>query len=328
MLCLNHHKINPHKGASSLTSITQDIKFRLSLLNYAEKHGVTRAAVKYRTNRQFVYRLRKRYDGSPASLAPLSRRPNHHPNQHTEQEIALINRMRRRNPHDGLVVLWVKLRQRGYTRSISGLYRCMKRLNLQPQRLPNPKYVPKPYQKAMFPGEKVQIDVKVVPKACIPQKAWDEGLRLYQYTAIDECTRYRYLGAFAEHSTYSSKIFLDQLVKHFPFKIHKVQTDNGLEFTKKFSTAKDDNLTLFEKQLKAYGIEHQKIRPYTPRHNGKVERSHRKDNEYFYAKSSFYSLEDFKKQLVAHNIRYNLFPMRPLGWKSPKDYLHSLLHNV
>ena len=150
-----------------MNSITQDIKYRLSVLSYAQNYGVTKAAIKYRTNRQFIYRLKWRYDGSPQSLAPTSRRPHHHPNQHTSTEIDLIRRVRRRNPNDGLVVFWVKLRQRGYKRSITGLYRCMQRMKLHVIKLPNPKYVAKPYQKALFPGEKVQIAVKVVPMVCI-----------------------------------------------------------------------------------------------------------------------------------------------------------------
>ena len=83
--------------------------------------------------------------------------------------------------------------------------------------------------------------------------------------------------------------------------------------------------TLFEARLKQYGIEHHLIRPYTPRHNGKVERSHRKDNEYFYATHSFYSFDDFKKQLAVHSRKYNNFPMRPLNWKSPADYIKAYL---
>ena len=64
------------------------------------------------------------------------------------------------------------------------------------------------------------------------------------------------------------------------------------------------------------------IEPYTPRHNGKVERSHRKANEYFYAQYTFYAFEDFQHQLAVHNRKYNDFPMKPLGRKSPKEYLH------
>ena len=61
--------------------------------------------------------------------------------------------------------------------------------------------------------------------------------------------------AFKEQSTYSSMIFLQELVKAFPFKIHKVQTDNGTEFTKRFSRSKEGDKTLFEVQLETYGIE-------------------------------------------------------------------------
>ena len=80
-------------------------------------------------------------------------------------------------------------------------------------------------------------------------------------------------------------------------------------------------------RIKQCGIQHKLIKPYTPRHNGKVERSHRKDNEYFYATHSFYSFDDFKQQLSVHNRNYNNFPMRPLNWKSPADYLKAFLIN-
>ena len=75
---------------------------------------------------------------------------------------------------------------------------------------------------------------------------------------------------------------------------------------------------MFEKPLAQLGIRHKLIRPYTPRHNGKVERSHRTDNEYFYADHRFYSFKNFKKRLAVHQRKYNNFPMRPLNWRSPK----------
>ena len=234
--------------------------------------------------------------------------------------------MRKRNPNAGLVVFWVKLRQRGYTRSITGLWRVLRKLSLNPVKLPNPKYIPKPYQQMFYPGERVQIDVKHVPAVCIVGDA--KGKKFYQYTAIDEFSRFRYVEAFEEASTYTSAIFLEHLLKAFPFKIECVQTDNGFEFTKRFGNTKSDsNLTLFEKSLAEFGIEHRKIRPFTPRHNGKVEMSHRKNNEYFYASHTFYSFDDFKIQLKIHNRKYNDFPMRPLGWVSPKETLYNFLIN-
>ena len=107
----------------AMNTITQTMRFRQAVLEYSNKYGVTRAAIRYKLNRQYIYRWRKRYDGTVQSLADRSHRPHSHPNQHTPEEIKLILDMRRRNPHTGLVVFWVKLRQRGYTRSISGLYR-------------------------------------------------------------------------------------------------------------------------------------------------------------------------------------------------------------
>ena len=68
-------------------------------------------------------------------------------------------------------------------------------------------------------------------------------------------------------------------------------------------------------------IRHKRIKPYTPKHNGKVERSHRKDNEEFYAIHKFYSFDDFKKQRAGRQRQYNNFPMRPLNRLSPKQVL-------
>ena len=312
-----------------MNSISQLMKYRRSMVEYALKHGVTKTAIKYNTYRQYVYRWLRRYDGSLESLRNKSRRPKHHPKAHTAAELKLIQDMRRRNPEAGLVVFWVKLRQRGYSRSVTGLYRTLKRIGVTPVKPPNPKYVPKPYEQMLYPGQRIQIDVKFVPSACLTGEA--KGKRFYQYTAIDEFSRWRYVEAFEEHSTYSSMIFLVHLVQAFPMPIECVQTDNGTEFTKRFTKARlDEDLTLFERKLKELGIKHKKIRPFTPRHNGKVERSHRKDNERFYATHCFFSFEDFRIQLKRYNYRdYNCFPMRPLGWKSPKDTLHDFIkHGV
>lgn len=307
-----------------MASITQDMKFRQSLINYSFKHGVTKAAIKYHTNRQFIYRWRSRYDGTIYSLANKSHRPQSHPNQHTPDELKLIHDMRKRNTRTGLVVFWVKLCQRGYSRSITGLYRVLQKQGIMASKPPNPKYIPKPYELMYYPGQRVQIDVKHVPASCLVGDA--KGKRFYQYTAIDEFSRFRYLEAFEEASTYTSTLFLQNMLKAFKFNIECVQTDNGFEFTNRFGNGKP---TLFENTLKKIGIKHKLIRPFTPRHNGKVERSHRKDNEYFYAIKKFYSFTDFKSQLCTYIRGYNTFPMRPLKWQSPKTVLQNfLIHGV
>ena len=110
-----------------MNKIKQDMQFRKAVIEYSLKYGVTEAAIRYKTNRQYIYRWKKRYDGTLQSLANRSRRPHSHPKQHTESELKLISDMRRRNPNTGLIVFWVKLCQRGYCRSVSGLYRVLQR---------------------------------------------------------------------------------------------------------------------------------------------------------------------------------------------------------
>lgn len=287
-----------------MNTITQTILFRQALIEYSFKHGVTKAAIRYTVNRQYVYRWRNRYDGTLQSLADKSHKP-HHPNQHTNDELKLISDMRRRNPHDGLVVFRVKLMQRSYSRSITGLYRVLRKQGQMAVKPENPKYIPK-------------------PSACLVGEA--KGKKFYQYTAIDEYSCFRYLEAFEENSTYSSAASLKHVLKAFKFPVKCVQTDNGMEFTKRLSPGKP-TLTLFERTLQEYGIKHKLIRPFTPRHNGKIEPSHRKDNEYFYATHTFYSFDDFAKQLKVHNYRYNKFPMRPLNGKAPIVYVRSFLND-
>ena len=171
-----------------MATITQDMRFRLSLIRYAEKHGVTKAAIRYRVNRQYIYRWKNRYDGSLESLGYRSRRPHSHPNQHTPAELKLIADMRRRNPD----------------------------------------YIPKPYEQMQYPGQRIQIDVKYVPSACL-KNSKVIGKQFFQYTAIDEYSRWRYVEAFEEHNTYSSAVFLEHLIEAFPMPIECVQTDNGPE---------------------------------------------------------------------------------------------------
>ena len=113
------------------------------------------------------------------------------------------------------------------------------------------------------------------------------------------------------------------MVEKFPYTIECIQTDNGSEFTNAMNNSKKALPALFEKTLAEPGIKHKRIRVYTPRHNGKVERSHRKDNEEFYACHKFFNFSDFANQLAVRQRQYNNFPMRPLNRNSPKQVLSS-----
>ncbi len=318
--CSNNN--NKRSDRLFMNSITQDMKFRYSLMKYAEKNGVSRASRKYNKTASYIYFWKKRFDGSIESLACQSRRPHSHPNQHTEEELKMIRNMRRRNPKLGVVELWSRLRDRGYSRCVESLWRVLRREGMAEKAEKKKKYVPKPYEQMQYPGQRIQIDVKAVPRRCIA----DPELRLFQYTAIDEYSRFRILGAYPEQSTYSSADFLSKVVKAFKrrgIKVECVQTDNGFEFTNRFSNSQRDCKTLFEATAEQLGVRHKLIRPYTPRHNGKVERSHREDQKRFYDSHRFFSLADFGAQLAGHQRASNRRPMRPLKWASPADRLFS-----
>ncbi|GHV29805.1 hypothetical protein FACS189481_3160 [Clostridia bacterium] len=157
------------------------------------------------------------------------------------------------------------------------------------------------------------MDVKYVPTSCYVGEYAD---KFYQYTVIDECTRERYIYHYKEQSSHSTVNFLMRAIKYFKYKPQIVQTDNGFEFTHFKETKMVHPLDIFCEKL---GIRHQLIRPRTPRHNGRVERSHRNDNERFYKRLSFYSYEDLIVQAKAYIKRANNIPMQTLGVLTPLE---------
>ena len=235
-----------------MNSITQNIKFKQSVIKYSYENGVTAAAEQYNLHRKTIYRWRERYDGTVKSLVNKSRRPHRSPKAHTEEEIKMIKNYKNKNKDTGVVVLWVKLKKAGYTRSVTSLYRMMVKLGIY-EKIPSKKkiYEPKAYQQMTYPGQRVQVDVKYVPMKCLTKELKEKGERYYQYTAIDEYTRLRVLWFAKEHSTYESSEFAKIITKKFPFKIEEIQTDNGFEFTNRLSykTSIRDRKTKFEKTL-------------------------------------------------------------------------------
>lgn len=176
----------------------------------------------------------------------------------------------------------------------------------------------------MEPGEKVQIDVKEVPYNCLRGAAKRDGKHLYQWTAIDECTRIRVVYGFEEHTPENTVKFFKLLQEAFPFPIQKVQTDNGTEFTYKYISEEKDSP--FDALLKELEIPHVLIPPRTLWHNGKVERSHRNDQRYFYDWETFKDVDELNERLRKHLVWSNNKPMRTLDYKSPMQLLEEKLN--
>ena len=301
-----------------MNSITSEAHFRQRVLKFSFKHGVTEASRRFHVSRNAIYEWKAKYDGTWQSLKERSHRPHHHPNEHTEEEKELILRRYPRYKDD-MIMLWDSLKKSGYKRSYSSLIRVVRKW-VKPEIERRTARKPKPYERSAYPGQKIQIDVKFVPSYCVAN-----GEKYYQYTAIDECTRFCYREMYAEHSTYSSKDFLMKLLKAFPFPIREVQTDNGTEWTTALLVKDPKSKTLFEQALEDMDILYHRIRVATPRHNGKVERQHRTDEKRFYKKMRMYNLEDGKKQLKKYNLKSNNIPKVCLNFRTPNEVLADYL---
>ena len=309
-----------------MNRITQEAYKRQAVVKTAQRKGKTYASRMYGVSLSSVKRWCRRYDGSWQSLKEKSHRPNSHPRQHTAREEEMIREAVRQSYFRyGWEGAYMAAKEDGYSRSYSGFIYAAKRLGLcgGKQEKPNIRKIDRRYPEILVPGEKVQVDVKEVPYNCLKGAARRDGKHLYQWTAIDECTRIRFVYGFEEHTPENSVKFFKMLQKVFPFKIQTIQTDNGTEFTYKYIS--DTELCPFDIALKNAGVQHKLIPPRTPWHNGKVERSHRNDQRYFYNWEKFASVEDLNRKLKDHLRWSNRKPMRTLGGKSPLDLLREKL---
>lgn len=298
-----------------MKNVSQEAYQRQRMIKYAKKHSVTEAAIRYKTSRKTVHKWIKRYDGTLKSLEDHSHAPKNSPRKHSEKELKQIRHRLKRHKWKDLILAYQELVERdGYTRSYGGFKRIAAKLKAQKPKKNKRKRKNKPYKRAAYPGQKIQIDVKYVPKYCVT-----DGNKYYQYTAVDECTRWTYREMYDEHSTYSSKDFLEKLIRNAPFPIREVQTDNGTEFTNRLIVVKSKHLTLFEEALLDMGIIYHRIQIATPRHNGKVERQHRQDEERFYKNMKMYNLEDGRKQLAVYQKKSNDYMKTCLGMKTPNQ---------
>lgn len=298
-----------------MPSISQPKYYRQRIIKFAQHHSVTETAIRYKVSRKTIYKWLSRYDGSVNSLEDRSHRPKNSPRKHTEKELKQIRFRLKRHKWTDLLLAYQELVERdGYTRSYGGFKRVAAKLKSEKPDKKKRKRKLKPYKRAEYPGQKIQIDVKYVPSYCVT-----DGQKYYQYTAVDECSRWTYREMYDEHSTYSSLDFLKKLILNAPFPLRKVQTDNGSEFTNRLIAVKSKHLTLFEQALKDLEIIYHRIQIATPRHNGKVERQHRTDEARFYKTMRMYNLEDGRKQLSVYQKKSNDYIKTCLGMKTPNQ---------
>lgn len=309
--------------------LPHELKTRIYAVElYRKGNSIEYVCRKYHISRTSLWRWNKKYDGSPESLMDKSHRPKtKHPNAHTDEEIKWIKDYIKRNPHITLCELWIKLKKnKDYKRHIFSLYRLLVKLGFYNQILISgtSKRPIKHYETPKELEKKWQIDVKYVPNEC-KTKNLPEDKRYYQYTCIDEASRERYLYWYEEHTPANTVDFIKKCINYYKYKPEEIQTDNGTEFS--YNQEKIKVIHPMDKFCLDNNIYHHKIRPRTPRHNGKVERSHRNDNERFYSFLTFYSLDDLRYQGKQYLKRSNNIPMQVLNFLSPIEMRNKLLNS-
>jgi transposase InsO family protein len=290
------------------------IRHRLAMIRHAEEvtGNVALTCRYYGISRPCFYKWLHRYEEfGEEGLRDGSSRPLTSPGATKTEVVGKIVYLRQ-NYHFGPQKISMYLKHyHDITISPSGVWNILKRLGISrlpsSQRYKRHKDRWKRYEKPL-PGHRVQVDVKFIEPLPGTRKKY------YQYTAIDDCTRIRVLRIYPRNNQKSSIQFLDYVLEKLPFQVEVVQTDNGAEFQGSFHW-----------HLLDRGIGHVYIKPATPRLNGKVERSHRIDNEEFYRMLDGVVVDDaefFNEKLQEWEDFYNFHrPHGGLGGQTPYERL-------
>lgn len=251
-------------------------------------------------------------------LENKSRRPKSNPKETPIRIKEQIVELRKDKKQCALKIVW-DLQDKGIYVHFQTIQKIIKTEGLTRRYRTRKKNIP--YEARQWqPGEMVEIDVKWVPGRI-------NGDRYYQFTAIDCASRWRYLNVYPFCSNGSTIKFVKELLATAPFKIKSIKTDNGCNFTNRYlgyamsSDPLNVRLHDFDVLCNNMRITHYLIDPGKPAQNGKVERSHRTDQQKFYDELGFKSFEELKYKLRLWNMFYNDTKHCSLGGKTPNQVL-------
>jgi transposase InsO family protein len=277
----------------------RDIQRKLRILKHAEEIGrVTKTCRYFGIGRASFYRWKALYkkDGEAGLInkKPIPKNPINRTPPEVAEKVLHLRQTYYLGP---MRIVWYLARYHDIKISDASVYRILKSNGLN--RLPRGTSLRKVhtirYQKQV-PGHQIQVDVKFLTF----KDKDDKPIKRYQYTAIDDATRVRALKIFERHNQANAIAFIDYVIGKFPFRIKEVRTDNGHEFQAKFHWHVEDK-----------GIRHAYIKPSSPQLNGKVERSHRTDEQEFYQLLTYKDDIDLNAKLIEWENFYNL--SRPHG---------------
>ena len=251
----------------------------------------------------------KRYkEGGIPALSEQSRRPHNSPATKVfcQQENLILTLRKERKLGVRRIHSELK-RQHSISLSLATIHKVLKKHSIP--YLQRKRYYRKLVKRynCKLPGERVQMDVCKIAGG------------IYQYTAIDDCTRYKVLAIYKRRTAKNTLDFLDQVMDRMPFPVQRIQTDRGKEF---FAYE-------VQERLMEYGIKFRPIKPASPHLNGKVERAQRTDLDEFYSSVSDIKAPNLEEELGYWEFYYNWHrPHSSLGGKTPNEKFIELIHQT
>jgi transposase InsO family protein len=300
--------------------MTQEVKDilnqrrKLMVLEYADLSGsVTMTCKEFNVPSSSFYDWKKAYENEgKAALLRKKPIPKSHPKKIKQSVVNQIVHLRTTYHLGSKRIKYYLERYHDIIISESSVTRILlkHKINRLPKTASKRTVHTRRYSKST-PGHHVQVDVKVLSLI----NSIGKKVRRFQYTAIDDATRVRALKIYSKHTQKNAIEFIDYMERKFPFRIHTIRTDRGHEFQARFHWHVEDK-----------GMKHIYIKPRSPQLNGKVERSHRIDQEEFYQLLSYTDDVDLNKKLDSWEQFYNFD--RPHGafeGETPYERLRSLL---
>ena len=165
----------------------------------------------------------------------------------------------------------------------------------------------------------IHIDIKYLPKI--------DGIRHYLFVAIDRATRIVFSKIYSDKSKQSANKFLNQVISYFPFAIKRILTDNGKEFTDRFSRNRKTPTGnhIFDQTCKSNQIEHRLTKAYSPQTNGMVERVNGKITENVLNKIKFKTILEMEATIMNYIYNYNFhIKHSSIGRKTPMQTLQKI----
>lgn len=300
--------------------LTERAKFKLKILDWHRNHGENISltsrhfGLTRKPLRKWIDQLRKQ---GPAGLNEKSKAPKNKRKPTTPVTIFIqVVKIRRQ------YLAWSKYKirkilERDYNlkTSASSVGRILKRAGLVDKKKSAKRSKAALKPRLRFPrgfkisraGDMIQMDTKQI---ILPG-----GRKLYQFTAIDVLSKRRVLRVYPSLSSRNGRLFLEECIRVFPFKIRNIQTDNGSEFLKEFN-----------KKCKELNLPHYWIHPRSPKENSYVERSHGSDENEFYQLGNVYQDRGLmnKKLQEWENVWNNIRPHEALDYRTPNEYLDYL----